>query len=107
VQLTLAAEDLNGTALLLQNGSLRILIPNGVDYAVIKEVSPDALTGLTALLLGPEDVSYIPPRVWLNLQPQLILWKDRGISPFENSLGVDVVADVHLVSDGTKIWLTE
>jgi hypothetical protein len=103
--LTLAAEDLNGTALLLQYGSLRLLIPNGVDYAVIKETSPDTLTGLTALLLGPEDVSYIPPRVWFNIHPQMILWKDRGISPFENSLGVDVSADVHLVSDGTDVWI--
>lgn len=107
VWLTLAAEELNGDALLLQYGSLRILIPNGVDYAVIKASTPEALTGLTALLLGPEDVSYIPPRVWLNLHPQMILWRDRGISPFESSLGVDVSAEVHLVADGTDAWLEE
>lgn len=101
VWLTLAAEDLNGTALLVQYGSLRMLIPNGVDFAVIKATSPDALSGLTALLLGPEDVSYIPPRVWRNLNPKMILWSDRGISPFENSLGVDESADVHLILDGT------
>ncbi|MDP3449368.1 MAG: hypothetical protein Q8R87_02220, partial [Anaerolineaceae bacterium] len=105
VWLTLAAEDLNGTALLLQYGSLRILVPNGVDFAVIKASTPEALTGLTALLLGPEDISYIPPRVWRNLNSQMILWRDRGISPFEDSLGVDVSAEVHLVADGTDAWL--
>ncbi|PKO02489.1 MAG: hypothetical protein CVU43_07760 [Chloroflexi bacterium HGW-Chloroflexi-5] len=105
VWLTLAAEDLNGTALLLQYGSLRILVPNGVDYAVIKTSTPEALTGLTALLLGPEDISYIPPRVWRNLNSQMILWRDRGISPFEDSLGVDVSAEVRLVADGTDAWL--
>ncbi len=103
--LTLAAEDLNGTALLIQYGSLRVLIPNGVDYAEINASLPEALTGLTALVLSPEDVSYIPPRVWHNLNPQMILWSDRGISPFENSLGADVSADVHLVADGLDAWL--
>lgn len=105
--LTLAAEDLNGTALLIQYGSLRLLIPNGVDYAEIKSSSPEVLTGLTALVLSPEDVSYIPPRVWRNLNPQVILWRDRGISPFENSLGSDVSAEVHLVADGSETWLVK
>lgn len=107
LRLTLAAEDLNGTALLLQYGSVKVLIPNGVDYAVIKSTSPESLTGLTALLLGEEDVRTIPPRVWRNLAPQMILWSDRSVSPFENSLGVDESAEVQLVSDGTKTWIAQ
>ena len=35
IWLTLVAEDLNGTAVLLEYGNLRVLIPNGVDYADI------------------------------------------------------------------------
>lgn len=105
LRLTLAAEDLNGTALLLQYGSLKVLIPNGVDYAVIKSTAPEALTGLTALLLGEEDVSTIPPRVWRNLSPKMFLWRDRSLSPFENSVGVDESAEVQLVSDGKKTWI--
>ena len=105
VWLTLAAEDLNGTALLMQYGSLRVLMPNGVDFSEIKSSSPGALSGLTAIVLSAEDVRYIPPRVWRNLNPQLILWRDRGISPFENSLGMDVSTEVQLISTGTETWL--
>lgn len=105
VWLTLVAEDLNGTALLMQYGSLRVLMPNGVDFSEINSSSPGALSGLTAIVLSAEDVRYIPPRVWRNLNPQLILWRDRGISPFENSLGMDVSTEVQLVSTGTETWL--
>jgi len=105
--LTLAAEDLNGTALLLQYGSLKVLIPNGVDYAVIKSTAPEALTDLTALLLCEEDVSTIPSRVWRNLAPQMILWRDSSVSPFESSSGIDNFAEVQLVSDGAKTWITQ
>ncbi len=105
LKLTLTVEDLNGTALLLQYGSLKVLIPNGVDYAVIKSSAPDALAGLTALLLGEEDVSNIPPRVWRNLTPQMILWRDRSVSPFEYSSGIDASVEVHFVSDGTRTWI--
>lgn len=105
IWLTLAAEDLNGTALLLQYGSLRVLIPNGVDFAEINSSAPEKLIGLSAIVLGPDDVSTIPPRVWRNLNPQLILWRGRAISPFENALGVDESTDIHLVSDGSETWL--
>ncbi len=107
LRLTLIAEDLNGTAILLHYGSLRVLIPNGVDYAEINTTSPEALKGLTALVLGPEDVSYIPPRVWRNLNPQVIVWRDRGVSPFENAVGADIYSDTHLVSNGSKTWLLQ
>jgi hypothetical protein len=104
VWLTLTAEDLNGTALLLQYGGFKVLIPNGVDFAVIKSTSPNSMTELTALVLGPEDVSTIPPRVWRNLGPQMILWRDHSVSPFETSLGVDESMDVYLVTNGIEVW---
>lgn len=105
VWLTLLAEDTKGTALFLQYGNTRILIPNGVDFAKIKSDTPDALNDLTALILGEEDTSYIPPRVWKNLNPQSILWRARSVSPFENSLGMDALVDIHLVSNGLKTWI--
>jgi hypothetical protein len=90
--------------LLLRYGSLRVLIPNGVDYAEINASLPEALTNLTVLILSPEDVSYIPPRVWRNLNAQAILWRDRGVSPFENSVGIDAFSEIHLISDGNETW---
>ena len=105
VSLTLVAEDLNGTALLLRYGSLKVLIPNGVDYAEIRSFAPESMQGLTALLLGPPDISTIPPRVWRQLDPGILLWKDITLSPFQESYGVDTDVEVNLVSNGKELWI--
>lgn len=107
VRLGIAAEDLNGTAMLLEYGVTRVLLPNGVDYAQIKAASPSSLQNLTALALGAEDIDYIPFRVWRQLDPGLILWREVEISPFAESLGADTRLEVILYSDGEKTWLVE
>ena len=104
--LTLLAEDSHETAMLLEHGKTRVLIPNGVDFAQIKASAPQALTGLSAILLDERDVSYIPPRVWRQLEPQVILWKDVSLSPFEESVGVDAAQTVQLVSNGEGFCVT-
>lgn len=103
--LTLLSENGQDTALLLEFGGQRILIPDGVDYALIHSETPDVLVGLTALVLTPEDVRYIPPRVWTNLAPRVILWNGVSLSPFTGSFGTDVDAAVSLVLDGTNAWI--
>ena len=107
LRLAIAGEDLNGTALLLEYGTTRVLFPNGVDYALIKEDSPESILGVTALALGEEDISYIPIRVWRQINPGLILWREVEISPFVESLGADTRMEVILESDGEKTWLAE
>jgi len=103
VFITLLAESEDGTALLLQYGALRVLIPNSVDYAEIKATAPEAMSGLSALVLDERDTSYIPPRVWRQLEPQGILWKDVSLSPFEESVGLDTHPQLELTSDGVGI----
>jgi competence protein ComEC len=104
VTITLVSENLQNTALLLEYGNLKVLLPNSVDYAAIKAEDPEALQGLTALVLGPSDVSYIPPRVWQQLAPQTILWEDVSLSPFTNSHSVGQKPDVSFISDGVSAW---
>lgn len=101
----LACEDLQGTALLMEYGSTRVLIPNGVDFATIKSEYPEMMNDLTVLVLDERDVSYIPPRVWEQLDLQVILWASTALSPFTYSHGLDSDAKVNLVSDGMETWL--
>lgn len=105
--LTLLSENTQDTALLFQYGSQNYLIPNGVDYAEINGFIPEVMRKLSVLMLETDDISYIPPRVWRNLEPQFILWRERELSPFTNSLGADMEDDIHLVSDGVETWLAE
>jgi hypothetical protein len=105
VSISLVSESLQGTALLMEYDSLKVLIPNGVDYAAIKTDAPESMQGVTALVLSPQDISYIPPRVWQQLNPDVILWNDISLSPFVNSIGVDDLDDVSLVSNGKEFWI--
>ncbi len=100
VTLTVVAEDGNSAALYLEYGSLRLLIPNGVDYALIREHSPAVLQSPTVLVLAPEDTSYIPTRVWTDLSPKVVVWNSVALSPDEEWSGVDVYDRVEVASDG-------
>ena len=82
-----------------------MLIPNGVDFALIKESSPAAMMGVTVLILNEDDISYIPPRVWEGLQPDLVLWNSVSVSPIETWYGVDSTDQINLISDGFGIEL--
>lgn len=103
--LTVVAEDGDSAALYLEYGSLRVLIPNGVDYALIHEQAPAALQTPTVLVLAPEDVSYIPPRVWTDLEPQVVLWNSPALSPDTSWMGADAYNRVEVVSDSTEYSL--
>jgi len=105
LSITLLSEDADNSTLLLTYGELKVLVPNGVDFAEIKSSTPETLASSFALVLDRRDVSYIPPRVWSNLSPLYILWNDRSLSPFENSEGIDEQTDIHLVSDSNSVWL--
>jgi competence protein ComEC len=107
LSLHLINSDDGGSAIELTYKQIHILIPNGVDYAIIKEISPESMQSLTALVLTPEDVSYIPPRVWQQLEPALVLWNSQALSPFLNSPGVDEFDSVTLTSDGETYQLAE
>ncbi len=95
-----AGEAPDVSALFIEYGQTRILLPNGVDYALIRETSPDCLANLTFLILQEEDISYIPPRVWRALEPQHILWNSTTLSPEGNWLGNDSKQHISITTDG-------
>ena len=99
----LVAEDLQSTAYLITHGDIRVLVPNGVDYALIKETDPAVLDGLFALVLSEDDLSYIPPRVWQALVPGIILWNSAALCPVEGWLAPAAGVPVGLVSDTTGL----
>ena len=106
LRLTLLAEDAQETALLLEYGQTRVLIPNGVDFAEIRAAAPEAVHGLSAVILDERDISYIPPRVWRQIEPKVILWKEVSLSPFDESVGLDAAPRIELLSDGDGFCVT-
>ncbi len=99
VKITLLSEGVANTALSIESGTQHILIPNGVELATIRQEYPDYVSGLTILILGEEDTTYLPIRVWKQLSPNTILWKDRSVSPFENALSVQENQTINLAVD--------
>jgi hypothetical protein len=75
-----------------------------VDYALLKEKYPGKMQRPDILVLTPEDISYIPPRLWTELEPGLILWNSLEISPFTSSLYTTAASDVELIIDGDMVW---
>lgn len=100
MEVFIAGEENESAALFIQYGQTRILIPNGVDFAVIREQSPWMMENLSLLILSDEDISYIPPRVWQALEPQMILWDSTSLSPESKWLGMDAYAGIFFTSDG-------
>jgi len=98
------AESVDNAAFLVTHGSLKILIPNGVDFAQIRSADPAALKGLSILILNESDIGYIPPRVWQQLAPRLVLWNSPTVTPVDTWLGPRDTAHIHLISDGTDLF---
>lgn len=89
----------------LEYHQLTLLIPAGVDYALLKEDRPDLFDQPHILLLSPEDVSYIPPRLWAELNPAVLLWNSRETSPYSGANVFTVESGVSILSDGASVLL--
>lgn len=98
------AENADTAALLVKYDQVKILIPNGVDFALIKEIDPSALSGLSVLVLNESDIRYIPPRVWQGIEPRLIFWESAAICPVEGWLNLEQSGSISIISDGRDIF---
>ena len=100
--LRVLADTQDGTALLLEWGSLRALIPGGV---ALKDLKALGLDGVSALILGPADLETQTPDDWAELGAPVVVWQKVGarLDPpgWISLAGVDWV---ELTSDGSKLW---
>lgn len=107
LDIRVVAESNSAAALLITYDQVKVLIPNGVDYALIKATSPLALQALSLVVVGEEDISYIPPRVWQALAPAAILWRDTTVCPVEGWLNLGAGDALELVADGKTLSLAK
>jgi len=102
--LTLIGEAPGRDAYAIQYNEIFILIPAGVDYALLKEHYLEKMLQPDILVLTPDDISYIPPRLWTELEPEVILWNSLEASPFPTFLSLSAKTDVELITDGITVW---
>jgi hypothetical protein len=98
--ITPIAEDGSRTALLIEYGNTRVLVPGGVDPALLVAQQADNLSSLSILILNEEDVSNLPPDMWGNLGAQVILWNSPAVKPLPGWIGFEAGDIVEVVSDG-------
>lgn len=101
---TVIAEGVGSAAYAIRYGQVTLVIPAGVDYALLKEKSPDLMESPEVLILSPEDVSYIPPRLWSELEPKLVFWNSLETSPFAGSVTPVNDNRASIITDGIQVW---
>ena len=102
--LTVIGEATEQAAYALHYGEVTILIPAGVDYALLKDNYPDLMQQPDILILTPQDISYIPPRLWSELEPKAILWNSLDPSPYQGALSLNSVDRISIISDSIQVW---
>lgn len=99
--LQLAAADSTHAALLITRGGVRVLIPGGVDPALLRADPSRPLEGLSALVLTAADLESVPPAWWERSAPAVILWQDISIAPSADWLRLADTSVFSLVTDGS------
>jgi hypothetical protein len=105
VQLTVVAADTRGTALLLSAQGDRILIPGGIDPARLHALNPATLAELTAVVLTPADLTFVPPHWWDHFHASQIFWQDVSEPPEDAWLSLGDNSVLEFVSDGSAYAL--
>jgi len=99
------AADASDTALLLTYQQLRILIPNGVDPALLASSSAN-LDGLSVLILNDTDLANLPADMWQNFGAKTILWNSTNLAPDPAWSGLDTSTSISLKSNGQQFGMT-
>lgn len=118
--LTVVAVDARGAILLVEYGSLRVLLPVGMSFDSRNELAADdSLPALTGLLLADSGLAQLNSAGWIDfLDPQLVILSISadnfsGLPDQEtlDSLGertllrTDINGWIELSSDGHSIWV--
>ena len=101
-QAQVLADTTDGTALLVEWQSFRVLIPGGV---ALKDLRALRLDGITALVLGPADLETQAAEEWSALAPAVVLWQRSGaLIDLPGWLSLESCDWVELSSDGASLW---
>jgi competence protein ComEC len=95
------AEDGSRTAVLIEYVNTRILVPGGVDPALLVAQQADNLSSLSLLILNEADVATLPADMWGNFGAQVILWNSPAVTPLPGWIGFETGDVVEVISDGT------
>jgi len=102
LKIHLLAADQNASALLIEYRGCRVLIPGGLDPARLRQLNPQPLTSLTAIILTPDDLLLVPPTWWEQWMPGVIFWLDTSNPPIDGWINLGTSSAVELVSDGSS-----
>jgi competence protein ComEC len=89
--------DENGSALLITCGDTRILIPNGVEPALLPNSQPGVL------LLQPADLENLPADMWQASGAALIVWESTSVPPLPGWVHFEEQAILDLTTEGTRV----
>ncbi len=93
------------TALLLEYGNFRALIPAGISPSELSAVTEIPLHNLSAVVLSSADLK-APVEAWLALQPQAVVAPQQaGQDLPESWLALPDGAWASFVTDGKKMWV--
>jgi competence protein ComEC len=104
-----AQPDGAGMALRLDWQNFRVLLPAGSPPG---SLPPEALRGLSAVILEPRDLEQTDPSTWLALAPQVVLAVEEGAPPADgaNTRGANWLQTraggwLKITTDGQQMWL--
>jgi len=100
--ITPIAEDGSRTALLIEYGNTRVLVPGGVDPARLVAQQADNLSSLSILILNEEDVANLPADMWGNFGAQVVLWNSPAVKPLPDWISFETGSIVEIISDGSQ-----
>lgn len=100
VEVKVLGSDQESSALLIQYGNFKALIPNGCDPSELSAESRFELKGLSLLILNDPDLEVLPAGMWQNLGARSIVWGSASLPPDQSW----ATADVSITSDGIRFW---
>jgi competence protein ComEC len=101
VELRVLVHNENGTAVLFDYGSLRLLVPGGVGLGELRKHHEALQPSL--LVLSGRDLKETGESGWRQFEPLAIVATQSGEG--ENWLNMDLVGWVQVVSDGEQMWV--
>jgi competence protein ComEC len=96
-----------GTALLIEQGAFRMLIPGGVSLRTLQWKAGEDLGTMGVILLSPADLETQPLEEWQQLRPDVVILSESlpGLPDAPDLLNLQVHGWLSLTTDGSQLWV--